>query len=173
MAAVGFTLVVVGLTAVATPGLPFLAVLALAELNFVANCVGAVREHALYHAVNTLLVAVLFSFSYLTRRSPVAFPFVLAALFVLGFGVELYNYRHGTSYLRIDFYRSLLLRPGRFRLVFQRNDSPPALRTLRFGHVEPLFAVLTLVVRLLGRHGLGGFLELLDFSTEIFEQAHR
>lgn len=68
-----------------------------------ANALDAVREHPLYHVANAAWVGLFALLWYFTvsRGNPVVLGAV--ALAAVGVVVELYNYRRGTSYLRIDF----------------------------------------------------------------------
>lgn len=66
---------------------------------FAASVFDAVREHPLYELASAVHTAVVFVLLYVALYEGV-FLLALAGLAVVGVGVELYNLRHGTSYLR-------------------------------------------------------------------------
>ena len=66
---------------------------------FAASVFDAVREHPLYELASAVHTAVVFVLLYVALYEGV-FLLALAGLAVGGVGVELYNLRHGTSYLR-------------------------------------------------------------------------
>lgn len=67
----------------------------------VASAFDTVREHSLYTLVSALWTATLFAIWSVLESS--LFAGVFAVISGVGVLVELYNYRHGTSYLRLDF----------------------------------------------------------------------
>lgn len=69
---------------------------------FVATAFDWIREHPAFRLASTAWTAVMFV---LLSLGPENSPFflALAALTALGVLVEAYNYRRGTSYLRIDW----------------------------------------------------------------------
>ena len=100
----------VGLVVVAGPADPAaIGMLALCAGFFGASAIPAVRAHHSYNLLNAGHVAALFALWFLVvRSSPGIAPAtadaigVFAALAAGGLLVELYNYRHGTSYLRLE-----------------------------------------------------------------------
>lgn len=66
---------------------------------FAASVFDAVREHPLYELASAVHTAVVFVLLYVALYEGV-FLLALAGLAVVGVGVELYNLRNGTSYLR-------------------------------------------------------------------------
>ncbi|SFR35797.1 hypothetical protein SAMN04487947_0372 [Halogeometricum rufum] len=66
---------------------------------FAASVFDAVREHPLYELASAVHTAVVFVLLYVALYEGV-FLLALAGLAAVGVGVELYNLRHGTSYLR-------------------------------------------------------------------------
>ena len=66
---------------------------------FAASVFDAVREHPLYELASAVHTAVVFVLLYVALYEGV-FLLALAGLAVVGVGVELYNLRHGASYLR-------------------------------------------------------------------------
>lgn len=66
---------------------------------FAASVFDAVREHPLYELASAVHTAVVFVLLYVALYEGV-FLLALAGLAVGGVGVELYNLRNGTSYLR-------------------------------------------------------------------------
>lgn len=79
------------------------AVYALFGVYFVAIAFDSVRAHPAYHLVSVTWTVVMFALLYLGPSENSPFFLALAALTALGALVEAYNYRHGTSYLRIDW----------------------------------------------------------------------
>lgn len=70
---------------------------------FVATAINWIREHPAFHLVSTAWTAVMFVLLYLGPVENSPFFLALAALTGAGVLVEAYNYRHGTSHLRIDW----------------------------------------------------------------------
>ncbi|EMA05228.1 phosphatidate cytidylyltransferase (plasmid) [Haloferax mediterranei ATCC 33500] len=83
-----------------TPGL-----IALAALTFVyvgASVFDDVREHPVYNLAAAVCTVLLFGGIYLIESYQGVIFLALTVLSVFGVVVETYNYRYGTSYLRID-----------------------------------------------------------------------
>lgn len=68
-----------------------------------ASAVNRVRAHRLYDLVSAVFTLCLIAALFVSTGSDSAFLLTLAGLALLGVAVETYNYRNGTSYLRIDF----------------------------------------------------------------------
>lgn len=103
--AVAFGLVAVAVVVLTNDPLtrPFVAMfVVLGELSLLASSFDVVRAHPLYDVGHAVSLTALFVLWYVAAdRSPVLAG--LAVLAAAGVVVEAYNYRHGTSYLRIDF----------------------------------------------------------------------
>ncbi|WP_313692581.1 phosphatidate cytidylyltransferase [Halorarum halobium] len=82
---------------------PFLAVLIGGTATFMlASTVDAVRAHPLYDVLSAVFTVALFGSWYVLAGSDSTFLLALTGLALLGTGVEVYNYRNGTSYLRFE-----------------------------------------------------------------------
>ncbi|SDZ78460.1 hypothetical protein SAMN04488065_0287 [Haloplanus vescus] len=102
---VGFLLAVVALT-VAFDGRIRPSLALLCGLTFVfllGSAVDAVRTHPLYTPLSAIYTTLLFGVAYVVTGSDAGVLLALTGLSALGALVEIYNYTHGTSYLRLDF----------------------------------------------------------------------
>lgn len=79
------------------------AIYALFVAYFVAMAFDSVRAHPAYHLVSVAWMVVMFVLLSLGPGENSPFFLALATLTALGALVEAYNYRHGTSHLRIDW----------------------------------------------------------------------
>nr|WP_241429833.1 phosphatidate cytidylyltransferase [Haloferax larsenii] len=80
--------------------------LSVAVLTFVflgASAFKPVVTHPLYNLVSAVYTMLLFAGMYFGGAYNDVVLLVLTVLSTLGVGVEVYNYRHGTSYLRLDY----------------------------------------------------------------------
>ncbi|RYJ15114.1 hypothetical protein ELS19_14955 [Halogeometricum borinquense] len=73
----------------------------LVAIFFGASIFDAVREHPLFNLASAVYTALLFGLLTIIW-GPSVFILALTGLAVVGVAVELYNYRHGTSYLRVE-----------------------------------------------------------------------
>ncbi|MFK8214003.1 phosphatidate cytidylyltransferase [Haloferax volcanii] len=86
------------------PVSPALAAMGLLTLVYIAStAVDAVREHPGFPLASAVYTTLLFAAGYASGALSNLLWGVLAVLSALGVVVEAYNYRHGTSYLRLDF----------------------------------------------------------------------
>ncbi|ELZ94507.1 hypothetical protein C440_10023 [Haloferax mucosum ATCC BAA-1512] len=82
-----------------------LSLLSVAVLTFFylgASVFRPVLKHPLYNVVSAVYTTLLFAGMYFVGAYNEIVLLVLTVLAALGVGVEVYNYRHGTSYLRLD-----------------------------------------------------------------------
>lgn len=101
--ALAFALLVAVLVVVLNEPLdpPLVAMFVLTIGFFVASIFDAVRTHPMYDLVHAAWLSVILFIWYVEAESPL-FLGGLVVLGILSTFVELYNYRHGTSYLRFD-----------------------------------------------------------------------
>ncbi|MFB6122048.1 MAG: phosphatidate cytidylyltransferase [Haloferacaceae archaeon] len=85
------------------PTPPFLvAMVALTAVYLVGSSVDAVRASPRYHLASACYTALLLGVWYVATGADSPFLLGLTILSLVGVAVEAYNYRHGTSHLRID-----------------------------------------------------------------------
>ncbi|WEL27736.1 phosphatidate cytidylyltransferase [Haloferax volcanii] len=83
---------------------PVLAAMGLLTLVYMAaGAVDTVREHPAFPLASAVYTTFLFAGGYVSGALSNLLWAVLAVLSAFGVVVEAYNYRHGTSYLRLDF----------------------------------------------------------------------
>ncbi|RDI70679.1 hypothetical protein [Halopelagius longus] len=75
----------------------------IAVVYSVASAFDTVRTHPLYNLASAVFAALLFGLWYVASNTDGLFLLALTVLSAFGVAVEAYNYRHGTSYLRLDF----------------------------------------------------------------------
>ncbi|WP_199522914.1 phosphatidate cytidylyltransferase [Haloferax sp. Atlit-6N] len=83
---------------------PALAAMGLLTLVYMATgAIDAFREHPVFPLASAVYTTLLFAGGYASGALSNLLWGVLAILSAVGVAVEAYNYRHGASYLRLDF----------------------------------------------------------------------